>query len=227
MRILLCAQPAHSPHGRTLPVSNSRWVGRTAWHASRGIASGASDNAFFAEKAGYGTMLIGKWHLGNPPNFGPRKSGYDHFWGFYSGGVDYFSHKGNPAQDAPSDLWNDDERIDQPGYLTDLLGDQAVKAIKGYARAKQPFLISLHFNAPHWPWEGPDDEEVSGQLRSIYGFDNGSLKTYARMVERLDFQVGRVLEALKISGIAKNTIVILPVIMEASVFPIPGHIQEK
>jgi arylsulfatase A-like enzyme len=45
------------------------------------------------KKAGYETMLIGKWHLGNPPNFGPMKSGYDHFWGLRGGGVDYFRHK--------------------------------------------------------------------------------------------------------------------------------------
>jgi arylsulfatase A-like enzyme len=160
------------------------------------------------KKAGYGTMLIGKWHLGNMPNFGPCKSGYDHFWGFYGGGVDYFTHNGSPAKDAPGDLWNDEERIQPSGYLTDLLGDQAVKAISNYARAKQPFLISLHFNAPHWPWEGPDDEKVSRQLGSIYSFDNGSLKTYASMVARMDLQIGRILKALETAGIAKNTIVI-------------------
>ena len=43
----------------------------------------------------------------------------------------------------------------QNGYLTDLMGDRAVKVIGDYAKARQPFLLSLHFNAPHWPWEGP------------------------------------------------------------------------
>src|SRR5437660_126983 len=44
-------------------------------------------------QAGYSTTLLGKWHLGSLPNFSPLKSGYDHFWGFRGGGVDYFTHK--------------------------------------------------------------------------------------------------------------------------------------
>ena len=49
-------------------------------------------------KAGYGTTLIGKWHLGQPPKFGPLQSGYDHFYGFRGGALDYYSHRsGNPG----------------------------------------------------------------------------------------------------------------------------------
>lgn len=158
--------------------------------------------------AGYGTMLIGKWHLGNGPKYSPLKSGYDHFWGFFGGGVDYFSHNGTPSKGGPGDIYKDNERIKTSGYLTDLLGDQAVLAIQKYAKEKKPFFISLHFNAPHWPWEGPEDEAISRKLESIYGFDNGSLKIYASMVTRMDYQVGRVLNALETAGIAGNTIVI-------------------
>ncbi len=66
-------------------------------------------------KAGYGTTLIGKWHLGNPPKFGPLKSGYDHFWGLLGGGVDYFTHKLSTWPSDPQDLWEDDQRITTPG----------------------------------------------------------------------------------------------------------------
>ncbi|HTC33686.1 MAG TPA: sulfatase-like hydrolase/transferase [Bryobacteraceae bacterium] len=160
------------------------------------------------KKAGYGTTLIGKWHLGQLPKFGPLKSGYDHFWGFHGGAVDYFTHKSGIASTNTDDLWDDDAPIHQTGYLTDLLGTRAVRVIADYAAAKQPFFLSLHFNAPHWPWEGPGDEAESQRVTALIDRDGGSMKTYARMVLDMDAQVGRILQALDSGGIANNTIVI-------------------
>jgi len=160
------------------------------------------------KKAGYSTTLIGKWHLGQLPKFGPLASGYDHFWGFRGGALDYFTHQSGIARTNTSDLWDDDVPIHQTGYLTDLLGARAVKVIGDYAAAKQPFFLSLHFNAPHWPWEGPGDEAESQRITALIDRDGGSMQTYARMVLAMDAQVGRVLEALTSARIAHNTIVI-------------------
>jgi arylsulfatase A-like enzyme len=160
------------------------------------------------KKAGYGTTLIGKWHLGRLPRFGPLQSGYDHFWGFRGGALDYYTHKSGIASTDTEDLWDDDAKIHQTGYLTDLLGGRAVKVIGDYATAKQPFFLSLHFNAPHWPWEAPGDEAESQRIKALVDRDGGSMKTYERMVLEMDLQVGRVLKALDAAGISNNTIVI-------------------
>jgi len=160
------------------------------------------------KRAGYSTTLIGKWHLGWLPDFSPLKSGYDHFWGFRGGALDYFTHKSGPANTDTDDLWDGDAKIHQAGYLTDLIGERAISAINNYARARQAFFISLHFNAPHWPWEAPGDEAESQRIRGLAHYDGGSLETYARMVRQMDLQIGRVLEALEVAGIANNTIVI-------------------
>lgn len=161
-------------------------------------------------KAGYGTTLIGKWHLGVPPKFGPLKSGYEHFYGHINGAIDYFNH----GIGGRGDLWDGDIQVEQHGYLTELLGKQAVKSIENYAHNKQTFLLSLHFNAPHWPWEGPEDEAEAQRILesnipdAIGHYDGGSLKTYAAMMRSMDEQIGQVLDALEATGLRDNTIVI-------------------
>ena len=159
-------------------------------------------------KAGYGTTLIGKWHLGMLPLFGPEKSGYDHFYGFRRGGaLDYYLHT---SRAGVPDFWDEDTPVSQEGYSTDLFGDRAVKVIGDYARVGQSFLLSLHFNAPHWPWEAPGDQAESERLRNrdLIDWDGGSQETYRRMIAAMDAQVGRVLQALDDNGIARDTIVV-------------------
>jgi arylsulfatase A-like enzyme len=157
------------------------------------------------KKAGYGTSLVGKWHLGYLPDFSPLKSGYDRFFGIFAGSADYFDHGSKSA--IP--LYEQEVPVDRIGYMTNLLGDRAVETIEGYAKSKEPFLLSLHFTAPHWPWEGPDDEAESRRIEGrINHRDGGSLKTYAAMVQSLDANIGRVLQTLDVRGLSRNTIVI-------------------
>src|SRR3546814_7124749 len=58
-------------------------------------------------RAGYRTYLVGKWHLGQLPKFGPKLSGYDHFWGLRGGGIDYFGH----SFMGKRDLWDNEKEI--------------------------------------------------------------------------------------------------------------------
>ena len=156
------------------------------------------------KKAGYSTTLVGKWHLGWLPTYGPLQSGFDHFWGIRSGAVDYFTHKSNGA----NDLWDGDTNVDQAGYLTELIGDRVVREIETYAAQRNPFYISACFTAPHWPWEGPNDEAESRRLPDLFAYDSGTMKTYAEIVTALDQQVGRILAALERTGVANNTLVV-------------------
>jgi arylsulfatase A-like enzyme len=167
------------------------------------------------KKAGYGTTLIGKWHLGYLPDFSPLKSGYDHFFGILGCCADYFNHGAEasqayvlPVPGLAHQLHEQEVPVERHGYMTNLLGDRAVQSVESYAKSKEPFLLSLHFTAPHWPWEGPDDEAESKRIKSLFDRDGGSQKTYAAMVQSLDANIGRVLQALDASGLASNTIVV-------------------
>lgn len=159
------------------------------------------------KKQHYKTALFGKWHLGSLPTFGPLKSGYDVFFGNYGGALDYFTHKSNVGPDAKEGLYEGEVPVEKVGYYTDLIADRAVDYINTHDK-KNPFFLSLHFTAPHWPWEGPEDEAVAQHIKSLFHYEGGNLETYGKMVVALDTAVGRVLNALDKQKLDKNTIVI-------------------
>lgn len=168
--------------------------------------------ASLMRKAGYRTSLIGKWHLGPLPKYGPLQSGYDEFWGCRGGGVDYFRH----GFGANRDLWDGDTPIEKTGYFTDLLADRTIETLDARSKDGKPFFISLHFTAPHWPWEGNDEEgkaeservAAPGSVDNAFGYDSGSMETYKKMMLSLDENIGRVLDKLKALGMDENTIVV-------------------
>lgn len=157
--------------------------------------------------AGYDTALIGKWHLGNLPLFGPLKSGYQHFFGNYGGAIDYFTHKPGVGAAVPRDLFEGEVPVERVGYYTQLLADETSRWLRE-RDTQRPFFLSLHFTAPHWPWVGPEDEAISRTLTDIFHYDGGNLATYAKMVRSLDAAVGQVLQTLANQGLRDNTIVV-------------------
>lgn len=156
--------------------------------------------------SGYRTALVGKWHLGYPPGFGPLKSGYEEFFGPLSGGVDYFTHCGGDGQ---HDLWLNDAERNEEGYLTDLISRHAVDYIHRMARAPAPFFLSLHYTAPHWPWETRSDAAKAQQVNgNLFHLNGGSIDIYRRMIHHMDEGIGWVLEALDREGIIGHTLVV-------------------
>ena len=156
--------------------------------------------------AGYRTALIGKWHLGYPPSFGPLRSGYDEFFGPMSGGVDYFTHR---AFTGAHDLWAGDAERQEGGYLTDLISRRAVDYVNRMAGGAAPFFLSLHYTAPHWPWETRDDEPLAAEVKdNLFHLHGGNVDTYRRMIHHMDEGIGWVMDALRANGVAGDTLVV-------------------
>ena len=156
--------------------------------------------------AGYRTALIGKWHLGFPPHFGPLRSGYEEFFGPMSGGVDYFSHADSSGN---SDLWLGEQAHSEEGYLTDLISQRAVEWVQRVAASDAPFFLSLHYTAPHWPWETRDDRELSTRIEgSLFHLAGGNIHTYRRMIHHMDEGIGALLDALRDVGRLDDTLVV-------------------
>ena len=159
-------------------------------------------------EAGYATALIGKWHLGYPPTFGPLRSGYDEFFGIMAGGVDYFTHCSGKGD---HDMYIGEEPHREVGYLTDVLSQRAVDHVKQRASNKngKPFFLSLHYTAPHWPWETRDDAQVAAQTaHNLFHLDGGNVETYRRMIHHMDEGIGKLTAALREHGLLDNTLIV-------------------
>lgn len=172
-----------------------------------GLDPGHPTIASLLKKSGYETSLVGKWHLGFRREWGPNAHGFDQFFGILAGAVDYHLHKNGLGQ---PDLYENLTPVERNGYLTDLLTDKAVDYVR--RRRTTPFYLSLHYTAPHWPWQDRKGGErvafTDKTIEPITMGSGGSLKLYAEMMRSLDDGVGRVMNALKVAGIERNTLVI-------------------
>ncbi|WP_445738275.1 sulfatase-like hydrolase/transferase [Mariniflexile sp.] len=161
------------------------------------------------KKANYKSIALGKWHLGAHETLRPLKRGFDDFYGFLSGGHQYFPKNWTLANEYEvkeqydaykTKLLRNNERVEENEYLTDALSRETVNYIEKYK--DEPIFMYLAYNAPHGPLQATEK-----YLNRFPYIKDEKRKTYAAMVSALDDGVGSVLDKLEELGLTENTII--------------------
>ena len=167
--------------------------------------------------AGYHTLHIGKWHLGESPELRPEAQGFDESLGFMAGAGMFMPRNDREVVNAflpfdPIDrfIWanlpyavqyNGGQRFQPRGYLTDYFTDEAVAAIE--ANRNRPFFMYLAYNAPHTPLQA-----ARADYDALSDVEDHTERVYGAMILALDRGVGRVMQTLREQGLDENTLVI-------------------
>lgn len=154
---------------------------------------------------GYATALMGKWHLGYLPRYHPARHGFDFFRGYLSGNVDYFS---KVDQAGSYDWWHDEQAVQEEGYVTHLITAHALEFIEKHR--DRPFCLYVAHEAPHYPYQGPQDRAFrsvgSSQVRQDLAPEQ-IRRAYRSMVVEMDRGIGQILDRLAELGLQERTFV--------------------
>jgi arylsulfatase A-like enzyme len=152
--------------------------------------------------AGYASELFGKWHLGFTPETWPNSHGFDRFFGFLSGCIDFYSHRfywSDPRIVNYHDLWRDRTEVFEDGqYATELFTREAVRFIRDHR--SQPFFCYVPYNAVHYPMHAPRQ-----YVERFPGLPP-ERRMYAAMLSAMDDGVGQITRTLRELGLLENTL---------------------
>jgi arylsulfatase A-like enzyme len=172
-----------------------------------GLPSTVPTLASALKDLGYQTAMYGKWHLGLAEGSRPHDHGFDTWFGFLAGCVDYYSHifywgmnRGGPGNDPTHDLWQDNQEVWQNGeYLTELITDNAVRYLRQAAQRDQPFVLYVAYNAPHYPMHAPP--------KYVDRFPDlpWDRQIMAAMLSAMDDGVGEICAELERAGVLEDT----------------------
>ena len=170
------------------------------FRAGEGLPLGETLLPEVLSEAGYVSGVVGKWHLGDAPEFHPLERGFDEFFGLLGGGHDYFRSAGEDAREYLIPLEAHGEKIPVEGYLTEQLSEAALDFIRRHS--ENPFFLYLAYNAPHGPLQAPP-----AMLARVDSIADTRRRTYAAMVVALDDGVGAVLSLLDELGLSDSSLV--------------------
>ncbi|WP_282049489.1 sulfatase-like hydrolase/transferase [Maribacter aquivivus] len=151
------------------------------------------------KEQGYRTSAIGKWHLGDYPDLYPPAQGFDHWFGFPGGGMNYWGESKNEIQTIYRNRKTVPEN--ELSYLTDDFTNETIDFIN--KRDDKPFFIYLAYNAPHSP-----DHATKEYLEKTKHIEYAGRSIYAAMVNAVDTNVGKIDSTLVANGIKENTILV-------------------
>ncbi len=156
------------------------------------------------KRAGYHTGIVGKWHLGLASPNKPNERGFDHFHGFLGDMMDdYYNHR----RHGFNYMRLNDAEIDPEGHATDLFTQWAIDYVRERSKNKQqPFFLYLAYNAPHTPIQ-PPQEWIERVKQREKGTSDKRAKLVA-LIEHLDHGIGKVIDALKETGLSDDTLVL-------------------
>ncbi len=154
--------------------------------------------------AGFSTGIMGKWHLGYKKEYNPVQHGFETFYGYVSGNIDFHSHYDNAGI---YDWWHNLDTIREEGYVTDLITAHSIDFI--HENKNNPFFLYVPHEAPHVPFQGRNDTAYRFPDRefSYLGPAKDQQGTYKEMVEVMDEGIGRIMETLKELNLDDNTFV--------------------
>ena len=151
------------------------------------------------KEAGYRTVMVGKWHLGHADRkYWPRQRGFDYHYGAMLGEIDYFTHSSMKVRD----WYRNNQPVKEEGYVTQLLGKDAVARINEND-PKTPLFLYLAFTAPHAPYQAP--KQYLDQYKNIA---DPTRRAYAAMITSMDDEIGKVVAALDKKKMRENTLIV-------------------
>ncbi|MCD6288785.1 MAG: sulfatase-like hydrolase/transferase [Candidatus Hydrogenedentes bacterium] len=150
--------------------------------------------------AGYVSGAFGKWHMGLTLEYNAINRGFDYFYGFMGRGAhDYFNLRRDYTGPFGTPLYRGLEQIDDNGYLTTRITEEAVAFIE--RNKNRPFFAYVAYNAVHAPPEAPEEDI------KLFNTGDKTRDTLMAMLKHLDLGVGKIIETLKKVGVYENTLV--------------------